>query len=268
MSTPTPSLNDLRAAAVAAEQPAAQPAPAQQPVPTPPPAPQVTEIDGIKYGKNAEGKYFAELPTGARYLGDSEQQVAINIAKGKVEADRTIQTLRQPPPPPQPLIPQEPAEVIAARNYLLDELAKGVGLPDGNALRQRLDTIGQTVDMNATDQVAAGFYNLCPEFPTSEQNIETLTAIASANGFPETPQGLRAAHLIAVSEGKYTPLTADQIREQQMRALGLTQAQISPPTPAPMLPGTSAQSASPSFNPYDRKVPLDQVRAWALGEQK
>jgi len=248
----TPSLEDLRAAAQAPETPPATPA-----------QPTVTEIDGIKYGKNAEGKLFAELPTGAKYLGDNEQQLAINIAKGKVEADRTIQSLKQPPPQELPALAPEIAQ---AREYLLNETAAALGFSSGQELKQYVGVTGQITQQQMNEQIATGFQNLCPDFPETEQNIDALLGIQEQYGFPQTPQGLRAAHLIAVQEGKYQPLTQDQIQQQRMQALGITPQQVAPKMPAPMLPGSAPVQKDVPFNPYDRSVPLDKIRAWA--EQK
>lgn len=260
MSTAPQTTDDLRAAAIAAEQ-----APVNPPAP---PAPEVTEIDGIKYGKTPEGKYFAELPTGAKYIGDSEQQVAINIAKGKVEADRTIHSLKNPQPAPTPE-PAEPADVIAARNILLDEVAKGIGLSSGQELQQRLGIINRVAEEQTHEQIAAGFYQMCPEFPTSEQATETLLQIKEQNGFPDTPQGLRAAHMIAMAEGKYKPLSQEQIQAQRMQALGIPSEALRPPTPAPMIPGSAPNGTSPVANPWDRKnTSLEALRQAALEAER
>jgi len=119
------------------------------------------------------------------------------------------------------------------------------------------------------EQIAAGFQNLCPEFPESEQNNEILLSIAEQNQFPMTPMGLRAAHMIAMAEKKYTPLTEDQIRAQRMQALGINPEQIIPKTPAPMIPTSAPGQSAGAANPWDRgKVSLEQLRQAAIEAER
>jgi hypothetical protein len=262
----TPSLDDLRAAAVAAEVPAVPTVPAA-PAPVVVPEPVANPNEPV-INQTADGRFEIVLPTGGRYLGATAQEAALNLARGKVEADRTIQTLRQPAPDPAPQAPQVAPEVAAARSYLLDELAQGIGLPNGQALIQKFNELGSVGEAHSAEQVASGFYQLAPDFPNNPQNVDLLTGMVDQMGLPMTPYGLQAAHLIAVSQGKYKPLTQQEVQLQRMQALGINPSTIVPPTPAPVLPGQAPNAQnSDSFNPYDKKNSLEDVRRWALGNQ-
>lgn len=255
--TPQPTTEDLRAAAVAAE---------QQPQPT---EPVVQEIEGIKYGKTPEGKFFAELPTGSKYVGDNEQQLAVNIAKGKAEADRTLRQWKEEHQAPPPTQPQVDPTVQQAREYLLNEIAAGVGLGDGKQLISYLGQIGQVSQEQINQNIAAGFQQLCPDFPESEANNEKLLDFAEQNGFPYSPVGLQAAHNLLVQRGAYKPLTPEQIQAQRLQALQINPQSIAVPTPAPMIPSQSSQVPNVAPNPYDRKnVSLDALRQAALEAER
>lgn len=259
MSTQPQTTDDLRAAAIAAE---------AEPAAAPVTEPQYTELDGIKVGKTQDGKFEAILPTGARYVGDSETQLALNIAKGKVEADKTIKQYKDSQPAPAPVAAQ-PSEEELAQQILLDHVAKALKFTDGNELRDYVSQTGKMTQEQRNMEVAAGFQQLCPDFPESETNNETLLDIAQQNGFPFSPMGLRAAHMIAVAENKYKPLTPEQIRAQKFDALGIKPEEIMPPSPAPMLPGQGAASPQTAYNPWDRKATsLEQLRQVAMEAER
>lgn len=258
---PQPTLEDLKNAAVNAE---GTDAPA-----APPETPPYTELDGIKVGKTQDGKWEAVLPTGARYLGESETQLALNIAKGKVEADKTLKQWKDEHPPAPAPPPEPPDEQAVAQQILLDHTAKALGFDNGDQLKQFVGMTGRMTQEQMNQEVAAGFQALCPDFPESEANNTILLDVAEKNHFPLSPMGLRAAHMIAVAEKQYNPLTPDQIQAQRMEALGIKPEQFRPPAPPPMLPGQGNNVAPPTANPWDRKnVSLDALRQAALEAER
>jgi hypothetical protein len=256
----TPSLDDLRQAAVAAEQPVVTPA--EPVIPATPDPWQVKTVDGGNYEVTVEGQVYK----------GTHQQVLQELAKAQYHATHTIrdtrtelEKLKTPAPAPvvAPTTPTEPQEVIAARQYLADETAKALGFRDATELKQSIGAMTGVVENNSQNSLVSGFFQLVPEFPDNNETVEKLFKVQEANGLPMTPQGLRAAHLIAVAEKQYAPLTPEQIKVQQARALGIDVGTLVPPTAAPMVPSSSGLQSQGTFNPYDPKIPLDQVKQWA-----
>jgi len=253
-----PTTEELRAAAIAAESPV--PIETETAVPQPY---EIKEVDGGNYEVLIQGQVFK----------GSHKEVIAALAKAQANATDLIKTQKskiteyETKPVIQPAAPAPvdttPPEIAQAREYLLNETATALGLKDANELRSAFGMMQNVSQNQVNEAIAAGFQHLCPDYPESPENNDKLIEFTNKNGFPFTPQGLRAAHSLLIQEKAYTPLTAEQIQAQRMQALGISQNQIMPPNPAPPLPVNSSATPSAEFNPYDRNVPLDKVREWA-----
>lgn len=246
---------DLRAAAVAANQPAPTSAPAEPVATTAAPEPPPYTITETPEG--AEIK----LITGAVYKGKTIQEAAASLAAGKVEGDKTIRQLRTqtPPVPPAPAAPAAPPtpvespEEIQAREWIVDQQAKALGMTREQYVGA-MQGMMQTAQEMQMQTLAASFMQRCPDFPNSAEASQILVGGESGPGLlqqlnlPATPDGLEAAHLIAVRRGLYKPVPPPVSATQR-------------PSPAPMLQSGSAPQVSAEPNLYE--MPLDELRKLA-----
>ena len=246
---------DLRAAAIAAQETPTPTAPAEPVVttvaaPEPPPYTVTRGAEGIE----------VKLASGATYKGATEADDLEKLAAGKFEADRTIRQLRTqappaPPPvaPPEPPAPAESPEEIQAREWILEQQAKAFGMTReqySNAVQGMM----QTAHEMQINTLAASFMQRCPDFPNTPEasqiivGTDTEPGLLQQMGLPATPDGLEAAHLIAVRRGLYKPIPPPVSASQR-------------PTPAPMLNTQGSPQANAEPDLYS--MPMDKLRELA-----
>jgi hypothetical protein len=121
-------------------------------------------------------------------------------------------------------------------------------------------TVSKVQDFD-DQQTALRFMQLCPDFPETEQANSASLGIVEANGWQHTPENLQAAHLMAVRNGVYAPLTP-----QQIRVANGEQIQISRPSAPPMLSTNNPEIAMVGNNdPWSQ--PMADLRKAAIRQQ-
>jgi hypothetical protein len=198
------------------------------------------------------------------YRGANLEEAVGNLAAGKVEADRTIRQMRNPTAPAQPAAPaptpaattpqEVPPDVAEARNWMVRELAAAFGMTP-EELQTSLPKAIQVSQNMQQRELAAAFIQQCPDFPNTAEASEALVNLADSIGIPATPEGLKAAHLLALSQGLYQPVAAPAATPAR-------------PTPAPMLSASAPVPATGAPTDADlAKMPMDQLRALAQRKQ-
>ena len=256
MSTPavTPTTEELKAAALAVEQPAAVAAPAAPPEPV--------KGDGYTVSKTAEG-VVVELDTGEKFLGANEMEALASLAKGKREATLHIKSLKQPPA--EPAAPVTPSEEEQAAELVLGYVAKGLGT-DVPALRRDLERIQQQSEANETRQAASIFLSKNPDFPNDDAAAGKLMDTVKQLNLPVTPENMELAHAYCLRKGDYKPLTAEQVAAIQAQSKGLPVGGPQRATPPPTLQPTGSPAPSGDLSDAEAlnpNTPIEKVRAWA-----
>lgn len=259
--------DQLRQAAVAATAPAEPVAPAAQPAaPAQPAQPaQAAPTQPYTMSQNPDGTVEIKTQYGEVFKG-TPTEVLGKLAEAKVNtrahyegmaktAQQQLEELRQqlpqqPQTPAQPTVQKTPEE-IAGEQWVQDVLAKSLGYENFDQLKKVMGGVVQTTEDAQAGTLAAAFMQTCPDFPNTPEASEKLVTLQSQLGFPDTVEGLQAAHLIAVQRGMYQPVP---VQTQQPAS----------PTPNPtLITGSAPTGAQPEINPYDPKVSLEQVKAWA-----
>lgn len=239
--------DDLRAAAVAVEQPPSpvEPAPTEATPVTPEPYSVTT---------NEDGTVSIKLETGETFTGDPVS-VATKLAAAKVNTRRHYERLAQEaatktPKPPEPVVepPQESPEEIQAREWVIEQQAKALGMPRDQYVAAMQGMFQTARDMQI-NTLAASFMQRCPDFPNTPEASEALMKLQGDMNLPQTPDGLEAAHLLAVRRGLYAPLPP-------------TPPPTARPTPAPMLNTGSAPQNTTTEDPW--KMDLAKLREQVL----
>lgn len=270
--------DQLRQAAVAATAPAEPVAPAAQPA-TPTATPAPTQ-EPYSVQTNPDGTVYVKLDSGEEFRG-SWQEVLPKMAKSKydsssyakqkaAEAEALRAQIPQPAQPDQPAQPSVPQiqrtpEEMAGINWVVNDamatkeaeariievVAKNLGYQSFDQLKQVMGGVVRTTENAQAGDLVAGFMQMAPDFPNTPEASSALVDLAVQLGFPETPAGLYGAHQLAVQRGMYKPVP---VQTQQPAS----------PTPNPtLITGSAPTGAQPEINPYDPKVSLEQVKAWA-----
>jgi hypothetical protein len=219
--TPEVTINNSAAeilAAIEAQTPpdsGAAPAAAVAPTPaTPPVAPAAAAPEPLPFTVNetADGVEI-KLETGAVYKGKTWAEAASALAKGKVEADKTLHSLRSQPK--QPEAPATPAPVVedpdaATREWLMGQLAKEFGL-EPSQFKQAVGQMFEVTQKTNINVAWTDFASQCPDFVDSKENAEALIAYLPPEVVtqqrPFNAEDLRRAHALALYEKKYAPAT-------------------------------------------------------------
>ena len=242
---------------------------------------KVSPQDAGTVTQNPDGTWTVKYQTGETFTGDAETVMraqaagAINtkiwarqqreIAK---QAQQTAQLSVEPIQLNQQPAPAEPSQQSTIADWWAEEqaqaLARQFGFSGKDELMQWGENVSRTVetvkDYNDRE-TAVRFMSLCPDFPETEQANAALLGIVASNGWQYTPENLQAAHLLAVRNGVYQPLTPDQIRQANGE-----QIQTSRAVPPPMLGGNNPElSASGSNDPYT--MPMHELKKLAIRQQ-
>lgn len=216
-----------------------------------------------------DGKILARLETGEVFEGDPIE-VTTKLAEAHVSTKRWGQGFKTeldalkaapPAPPPPPPTPAE-ANEQQLQAYLLEQTAKALGYDSAAEYKADIARVKSTTDEVNNQLVASQFLAQCQDFPNTQPAIDAIAAKIDENGWDFTPQSMIAAHALCTREGKYQPLSQEQITAQWSQGLQNSNR----PTPPPVLRSSSPDSQpAGGENPYAMK--LDDLRAAAIRQQ-
>jgi hypothetical protein len=152
----------------------------------------------------------------------------------------------------------------------MDQMAQSLGYSDGaemvnDQLAQRAKTqdlerrLQEREERDYIVETSTGFLASAPDFPNTDASIAALEQVITTNGWEWNTPNMQAAHALAVRNGLYQPLSAEQQNvgwEQNLRESNRR------PTPPPMLPGKSPDAEQQNSNPY--AMPLQDLRQQAI----
>jgi hypothetical protein len=226
--------------------PTPQPAVATAPPATPEPYTVTETPEGVEI----------KLETGAVYKGKNWQEAALAAAKGKVEADKYLHSLKiQQPQTPAPATPAPPAEDptdLATRQWIVSQMAAALGVPADKFVEMTSQMFQQT-QQNTLAVAWADFTQSCPDYADTPDNanalVEYLPQDVVAQNRPPSAQELKNAHAIALYNKRYQA------------------AQVSantPQTPHPPVMPTASGVQPGDPDPY--KIPLAELKKQAFGQ--
>jgi hypothetical protein len=168
---------------------------------------------------------------------------------------------------PQQITPPEPTQQSTIADYWAVEqaqaLAKQFGfsgrdemLEWGENVNQKMEAIAQYED----DRLALNFTARCPDFPGTPEASDAVVSIVQANGWQYNLDSLQAAHLLAVQNRVYTPLSGEALQ-----AANGNVSQPSRPSAPPMLGGSNPEITHSVPNPFE--MPLQDLRKAAIRQQ-
>ena len=244
---------------------AAPPAP-----PAAPPTPAApTPENPVVMNDLGNGVFEVKYVTGETFKGTAAEllpkmgQAHVNT---KLWAKQQVQQ-QTPPPPAAPQSPfTDPAEAATA-NYVLDLIAKKMGLPNGEALASQFGYIDQNATDYASQTVALQFQASQPDFNPTQENSDKLLQVINDSGigpaFDAAPRDqqvmmLKQAHAYCLMNNVYA-------------AKPKTPAAPSVPAPPPPAPG--GRTAMPEGQlPDNLKATLsdtpEQIKAkWAEAQR-
>jgi hypothetical protein len=233
----------------------------------------------VHVSQNQDGTMTVEYATGERFTGDP-LTVTQKIGEAHVNTKLWARQQRaQPPQPTEPQLNQQPAtqsteqpasgslaDDLAARQA--DALARRWGysneaefIQDQMSRRQRDDQLAAKVEQFEEQELAARFHATCPDFPDTEDTANTVMQIISSNGWQPNLESLQAAHALAIRNGLYQPLTAEQIQI----ANGAAPLQQTRQAAPPMLKTNNPEITNAALSPYD--MSLGDLRKAAIKQE-
>jgi hypothetical protein len=219
------------------------PAPVEAPV-APPPASDPWNIQTLENGQRE-----VTLPTGQVYRGTNDE-VLYQLAKAQTHASQRIAELgRQVPPPttPPPTLPQMDPTARA----LADLTAQGLGLPNAEALierMQRLEQVETGYAQQQMQQTAQQFMASAPDFVATAENGQKVDDTLATLGLEPTVKNLQVVHHYLKSTGQY-----------------VQSAPPAAPTRAPDMPLPPSGTNSVPSDPDPWSMPLDDLRRQVTG---
>lgn len=250
MATPAiePSLEQLRADAIAAEQqPATQVAtPEAPPAALTPPVEPTKTPEPYTITQGPEG-VTVTMASGMKFSGKDPMEALAALAKSNAETHKwahglngELQELKKTvqPPAPEPPAPaaQSPEEVL--QQYLRDQYdaakAKELGFQTVDAYRGWQKAAVEREQQVAGQMVISKFMQECPDFPGTPEAGTAIEGVMKKYSLPENLGGLVAAHAIAVQQKLYapaTPASALPVRPTPNPTL------VTGASPAPAVPG-------------------------------
>ena len=189
---------DAAGAEAAAEVPAE---PTPEPVPVVEPTPVAAEPDpDYTFSTLESGQKELRLATGEIYRGKDDAEVMANLAKGKVESNRYIQQLKNPPPPPVTAPVAIHSQVDPAAQAIADFTAQGLGFRDAAEMKAAIAEFRDTSQRSSqqsqeiTEQrEAIGFIQATPDYVPSESNNARIEGWVKGKGLPYTAENLADA---------------------------------------------------------------------------
>jgi hypothetical protein len=222
-----------------------------------------------------DGNVEVKLVTGEIFRGDPikvTQQIAESKVRTTTWARQKVREAQQTPPmqldqQPQQITSPEPTQQGTIADYWAAEqaqaLAKQFGfsgrdemLQWGENVNQKMEAIAQYED----DRLAMNFASRCPDFPGTPEASDALVSIVQANGWQYNLDSLQAAHLLAVQNHVYTPLSSEALQAANGYATPMSR-----PTAPPMLQGSNPEITHAVSSPYD--MPMQDLRKAAIRQQ-
>lgn len=230
-----------------------------------------------KVEQAADGNLSVELETGEKFTGDAlavtekMAEAHVNTKKWGADFKAKYETLQATPPPnttPPPDVNLDPQQK-QLQEYLVSNVAKGLGYDNSDVFRADLKRIKGTTEEINNQLVAAQFMALAPDFPNSPEAIAALSKKMDDMHLNFDTQSMIAAHSLLVRENAgdktkgYAPLT-----ETQQTATWEANLRASNRPVAPPIPNRNSPEISDQQNPWDSKVmSLDQLRQAAIRQQ-
>ena len=234
--------------------------------------------DGSLYQmKNlSDGQVELQLITGERFVGDP-LEVSKRMAEAQVNTKRWAQRQRAQGEQAQPTVQTQTAtqpteQATSASGSLADDLAvrqadalaRQFGFSDKNEMLQWGEQVNQKiakVEQFEQQELAARFHATCSDFPDTEETANTVMQIIQSQGWQTNLESLQAAHALAIRNGLYQPLTAEQIQI----ANGAAPQQQTRQTPPPMLRTNNPELTNAAPNPWD--MPMQELRKAAIQQE-
>lgn len=212
-----------------------------------------TETPEYKVFDIGGGKFRYEYATGEKFSGTLEE-IASSNAAAHVKTKQWAQTQRQVPvTPTQQLTPEQVAEQ-QAQSYILDMVAKSVGLPNGEALKTQLNTLTESSEQFSGRMLAAEFQASTPDFNPTPENSTKLTKILDDAKLPYNVTTLQMAHAHALKNNIYQAAP-----QQQQQTTTLIPPLI--PSTAQQLQTNDPMKANVNMPAEELKRMMDVARA-------
>ena len=246
-----------------------------------PPVSLVDQPDGTFNVVLQSGETFKGFPQSLK--GENREAIR-RLAEGRVSTQQYYQSLleqavaqqqpangqqTQPQAQPQAQPANDPAvnQNQSLTDWFLDETAKRFGYQNGNemvadqnARYQREQHNNAELEQIKNERTVLAFFAAHPEYPNSDLANNALEQIINRNGWEYTPDTMAAAHLLAVQNHVYQPLTREEIAASNGYAPPAHR-----PAPPPMLQSNNPDTQTAPPDPWN--MPLDQLRKQALGLQ-
>jgi hypothetical protein len=204
-----------------------------------------------------DGNMEVRLITGEVFKGDP-LTVTQRMAEAQVNTKRWAQRARQSQPtaeppqlnqqPQQQIIPPEPTQQSTIADYWAEQqaqaLAKQFGFSGADELRQWGETVNQKVaaiSQYEDDRLAMDFCARCPDFPATPEASDAIANIVESQGWQWNADSLQAAHLLAVQNHMYQPISPEE-------------PQVTRPAPPPMLRTNNPEISFAQQSPYEMNL--------------
>lgn len=161
------------------------------------------------------GKFRYEYATGEKFSGTLEE-IASSNAAAHVKTKQWAQIQRQPIV--APVVAKTPEQIAneQAQTYILDTVAQGMGLTNGEELKTRLNNVTESSEQFSGRMLAAEFQASTPDFNATPDNSSKLTKILDDAKLPYNLTTLQMAHAHALKHNIYQ---AAPVQQQQVVTL-------------------------------------------------
>jgi hypothetical protein len=223
----------------------------------------------VHVSQNQDGTMTVEYATGERFTGDP-LTVTQKIGQAHVNTKLWARQQRAQQPqqmtepqlnqqPQQQIISQEPTEQSTIAEYWAEQqaqaLAKQFGFSGKDEMMQWGENVNQkmaAISQYEDERLASEFLSRCQDFPSTPEASEAIANIVQNNGWQWNADSLQAAHLLAVKNHMYQPISPEQPEP----------ARIAPP---PMLRTNNPELTNAPPNPWD--MPMQELRKAAIQQE-
>jgi hypothetical protein len=223
----------------------------------------------VHVSQNQDGTMTVEYATGERFTGDP-LTVTQKIGQAHVNTKLWARQQRAQQPqqmtepqlnqePQQQIISPEPTQQSTIADYWAEQqaaaLAKQFGFGSKEELLQWGENVNQkmaAVSQYEDERLASEFLSRCQDFPSTPEASEAIANIVQNNGWQWNADSLQAAHLLAVKNHMYQPISPEQPEP----------ARIAPP---PMLRTNNPELTNAPPNPWD--MPMQELRKAAIQQE-
>ncbi len=217
-----------------------------------------------------DGNLKLKLATGEEFIGDPIS-VTQKLAESKVQtvawARQKVAEAEQQQPTAQPANQQtQPSGSLAAdlAARQADTLAQQFGFSNKAEMQQWGETVNQKMETIAQferQQQATDFITKCPEFPGTQEAIESIARIMDNLGLAETSENMQAAHGLAIQRGMYEPIS-----QQALQMANGTAQPIHRQAPPPMLRSSNPEITMQTPDPWNG-MNLAELRKAAIAQE-